>query len=736
MSSTILANVPTALLEVDSIYTFQDGNNILCSHSSTTCRLLVYTNNRHLLASHRMADRSLSPFLEQPSIIDGNSRHVREMVDRLQYELLSIKTEKKLLQQSKDSTCSRYEELLAKKSEELAALQSNFDFIYNQRKELQLKLQNKKDVALSSAAELTKEVKVLRSEKKSLTEKLTKFERLYQSMSGKCDHLRSDLNRELAANDQYRERVKAVERENEKMAEMNNELLARMKSLSSQLENNSSQKKVDELQLKLVTLQKTNYQLQLKVDQLLQQKTSVELMKQKNASLSLKLEALETAQERVSQLELANLELQARFDEYFSVIASTVGGEDSSEEKTVLDFVSQFKKLQNRNLIIFDKFNEMQTKADIVENENRELQAKNDEYLLQVASLNSQIDEKVRQVTELQKVRTLNGKEIGFLRKSLKDMDKVTSYQQSVRNNVGGTSATDIAKQESEKDATSQYLTNLEKLVDEYKHEIEELRKQGTTPHTSVPAKRPRLLEESTSKSNAASVLRNENLELLEKSKALNDELSITQEKLRVLEASVARANNGGRILQHRSNPFAKDQLVKKETLDLLKKENEDLIAKYITSSDVEVVPKSIFARQEHDKELLQERLDHLSKKINRLKNVYADKSKEIIAIISRYFGYSIEFIPSPMNPNDLCSKIKLVSKYLAQISEKTNTPYLILDLHSKSLKANGDYEFKSTCEDLVNQWVSERNQIPCFLSALNLRIYEAYAEKVASVHT
>ena len=144
-------------------------------------------------------------------------------------------------------------------------------------------------------------------------------------------------------------------------------------------------------------------------------------------------------------------------------------------------------------------------------------------------------------------------------------------------------------------------------------------------------------------------------------------------------------------------------------------------------NGNVDYVPKSVFARQENDKDILQAKIDQLSKKLNRLKNVYTEKSKEILAIISRFFGYVIEFIPSPINLNDFCSKIKLVSKYMIQKDKEHSPPYLILDVQSKSLKANGNYEFKTMCEELVSQWVNDKHQIPCFLSALNLKIFEDY---------
>lgn len=677
-----------------------------------------------------MTERSLSPFLEQPRIYAGESTAYREKIARLEYEASNLKTEKKLIEQSKASLTARYEDLLAKKNDELAGLQNNFDYVFKQREELGTKLQNQKDIAGKSNGDLNSEASSLRHENRSLASKLEKFERLNNSLAGKCEHLRADLNRELTSNDQFRERILVLEGENSRLAQLNDDILERMKQLSAQIESGNSARKAEDLQLRLLALQKTNNQLQFKVDLLLQLKTSVELLKQKNASLSSKIHLLEGAEERASQLELAQMELQAKFDEYFAVISQSVASstESSDEKDVVLSFVQSYKQLQNKNLVIFDKLNETQSKIAELEAANDALTAQiNSQLVPQVLSLQASLAEKNKEVGELTKTKMLNSKEIEFLRNSLKDHDAVAARNQAAS---AASSESDLSKEhEAQRKATNQYLTNLEKLVDDYKKEVEKLRQlSAEVPSPNVPTKRPRLVDEDDTRARTANALRTENLELLARIKMLEDEAAIYTKKLQVAQESSRR--EPGRILEVRLNPFALDQLVKQETLNLLRKENEDLISKYVKHDDVDLVPRSLFARQENDKDILQGRIDQLTKKINRLRTVYAEKSKEIIAVISRYFGYTIEFIPSSMNPNDLCSKIKLVSKYLAQ---KEASPYLVLDVHTKSLKANGNFEFKSMCEELVSQWVSEKNQIPCFLSALNLRIWEESANKLSN---
>lgn len=661
-----------------------------------------------------MIDGSLSPFLESPG-----TPVFREKLARLEYEVSTLKTEKRLLQQNKDSSIGRYEELLAKKNDELARLQSNFDYVYNQRNELKSKLENQKDVAGRNTSDLTKDTKRLREENDALRKKLDKYERQYTSVSGKLEHVRADLNRELSANDQYRERIGDLEQENKQMADLNKDLLERMKLLSAQIENNRAASQVEELQLKLLALQNTNNLLQSKVDSLLQAKTSVELLKQKNASMAARIQVLEAFEEKAALLEVDNVKLQAKFDEYFGAIASSVEKQDTDEESTVVSFILNFKQLQNRNLVLFDKLNETQSKVTELEQLNHALTSQIEQELQpQLEQLKAANTAAETEIAELKKIKILNGKEIEFLRNSLKDMDTVAT-----RKSVAEANPDSLQEQEAQRKATNQYLTNLEKLVDDYKNQIDELTKKENTKQITMPSKRPRLAE-NTADLQTFRDLRNENLELAATIKGLKDEIESLRKRLALKERN---PSSKGNILELRLNPFAKDQYVKQETLDLLRKENEALITQYVKNGNVDYVPKSVFARQENDKDILQAKIDQLSKKLNRLKNVYTEKSKEILAIISRFFGYVIEFIPSPINLNDFCSKIKLVSKYMIQKDKEHSPPYLILDVQSKSLKANGNYEFKTMCEELVSQWVNDKHQIPCFLSALNLKIFEDY---------
>lgn len=661
-----------------------------------------------------MKDPSLSPFFEQPSKLDLTQAASREKFARLEYELAALKTEKKLVEQSRDATITKYERLLSSKNDELAQLQNNFDFIYGSRKLLETSLNSAKLSANKSTESHTRELAALREENKQYKSKLLQLERIHHSTKEKYEHLRADLNCELTSNDQYRERVQELQHEKEAQEAINRDLVEQLKQ--SLCVNGGSNKEVESLTARVTTLQSINSDLQCKLDKMLQQKTGNEILKHKNASLLSQIKDLEGYKEKCSRLEQQNAALHLKFKTYFTAVAEFVDVPEGSDETTaVLNFALDFQALQNKLLVTRDKFNEAQTRISELEGLTERSESRIEQLLRQLDASAAQISEKDTKIASLRKTETLNQKEIEFLRNSLKDFDKMANDKknQSIKTDVVPTSS-----------GSAMYLANLEKLVDEYKQEIESLRKQLSGSNILVdnaPTKRPRLLDAGENRGKDLSALRNENLELTIEVKTLKTQIE-------ALKQSLEQHNNvgfkSGSVLELRANPFAADQAIKQETLNVLRAENADLIARFIESSSVQEVPRSVYARQEHDKDVLQDKVDVLVKKMDRLKTVYAERSKDIISIISRFFGYSIEFIPNPINPNDLCSKLKLVSKYLKQANADGETPYLILDVRKRSMKAHGNYDFKRLCEDLVEKWVTEKYQIPCFLSALNLEIY------------
>lgn len=670
-----------------------------------------------------MTDTGSSPFVEHPRDVfnEESVLNLKQIISSLQFQLSSTKSEKSLLEQSKESLSKKYEEIISRKNEDLSSLEQNVEFLYKEREQLRDKVENQKGIFEQQRQELSQEIDELKGSNSRLLSKNDKLEFKLNNINAKYEHIKSDFNYELSNNDQLNGRIKSLELENKRLSEINDEFSNNLNLAADQLSNDRSL----ELQTINDNLQRTNSQLQLKVDKLLQHKTSTELLKQKNISLANKVSRLESFEQKCWSLSVENTELKSKFDDYFKIINEYITHEDNdTNESVVMKFVNKLKDLKNNNLVLFDKYSQTQTKLTQLENKLQNLHSKiQHEYLPKIDSLSELNLSKDLQIKKLQDQKMLNNKEIEFLRNSLKNFDRIeTSKVENERKENNNPSS----------EATNQYLSNLEKLVDQYKLEIDSLQKQAVKSSSSIGEKRPRIVDDAmeVKSMNINTCLDRENVKLQTQVKNLEDEINRLNDKIQSNE-KVESQRESIHMVQLKSNPFSKDQLVKQQSLDLLIKENQDLIKKFVEGIDddsIDLIPKSVFARQEQDKTILQTKVDQLTKKIHRLKTIYADKSKDILSIISKYFGYTIEFIPSPINPNDLSSRIKLVSRYLSNKDNSApSNAYLILDLNSKSLKANGNLEFKSLCEDLVSNWVNEKGQIPCFLSALNLKIYETY---------
>ncbi|KAK6204490.1 spindle assembly checkpoint component MAD1 [Scheffersomyces amazonensis] len=680
-----------------------------------------------------MSSRGSSPFEEYPrssnnqlARINTNSNEIRlensQTITNLQFQISSLVTEKKLVQQEQAIEVNRYEDIIIKKNERFNKLKTNFDYLYEEKKQLESKIENQNQIHKAEVNRLNQKINELIEQSNENLKKFNELEASDGRLKRKYEQVSSNLNYQLNSNDYLNKEIAQLKNVTNELQRANDELVQELDNHSQRLnDSNSLNTLVENLQDKNISLQNINNKLQTRIDELLQHKTSTEVLKQKNISLNNKVSLLEGIEAKYCQLEIEKLELQSKFDDFFKAINESIV-EDSTNESTnetkVRQFINLFKETKFSNLVLKNKYDELRSEKDQIQAQYEQLYSTNEENQLINSELQSELKVRNDVISKLERERLLNVKEIEFLRNSLKKMDAINN-----RKPVNDQQDTSVK-------ATDEYLTKLEVLVDEYKTELETLRKKGQDS-PSIGHKRIKIDQDTTTDlsqfklsnyQNQIGKLEKENFDLSTKIKELESDVESLNNHIKNLETNKEKRNQL-HILQLKSNLIAQDQVIKQQTLDLLRKENSDLIDKFINHlTPSEQIPKSIFERQENDKTILETNINQLNRRNSRLKDVYAKKSKDILAIISKYFGYNIEFLPNPINPNDLCSRIKLISKN--NLNNVGN--YIIIDIESKSLKAYGDYDFKTLCEDLSLSWVHDKNHIPCFLSALNLKLYES----------
>lgn len=670
-----------------------------------------------------MADPTSSPFVESPSFLNSllkdyatetSKLDYKLYISKLEYEIKSFKTEKELWSREKAAIVSKYEDTIKEKSKEIEELKLNTDFLYKENELLGSKVNNSNDTSQARMNELNEKYKQLKSRN-------SKLESDYRSLVDKNDRLirkhkqvTADWNTQIKVNDELSNELKVRDQTIQTLQASNEQLVSEQEQYSKLFKNDESVFKNNQILMsKNTSLQKTNNQLQLKIDQLLQKQTSIELLKQKNTSLLKVQDQYEDLKCKYQKLEVEKLEIEAKFNDYFRTLETNIVDEDGYDPEEldvtkslkVQGFIDKFRNLQAQNLALKEKYDSKTIESNELKQELEDLSRLiEEEYLPLIQKGQSKNEAASNQIAELEREKTLFTFEIKHLRKLLKDLEEILSSR-------------DESKHQNK--TMQQYITNLENLVDQYKRKLDERTQMLSAAPLQIGEKRRRSDDKSFRQT--ATDLEKQNVQLLSTVKSLellNAELKQKVESLEVIH----QKQESVKILELKSNLLSKDQFVKRATLDALRAENEALIEKYVNHrSDNDLIPKALFARQEDDKVTLQAQVDALTKRINRLRDVFTQKSRDILITISRYFGYSIEFLPSTIRPDELSSRLKLSSKLIPR--EKNS--YLILDIDNKTLKAFGDYEFKSLCEELANEWVS-KNQFPCMLSALNLKLYQA----------
>lgn len=182
------------------------------------------------------------------------------------------------------------------------------------------------------------------------------------------------------------------------------------------------------------------------------------------------------------------------------------------------------------------------------------------------------------------------------------------------------------------------------------------------------------------------------------------------------------------RIIELVNNPTNKIEKIKLEMINQLRIENEELIKSIDNDNNDKLIPISVYHRLNLDIKLKEDEIKSLNKRINRLKELYSKKTNKFNEIIYKLLGYKIEII----NNDNL---IKITNKFFNNKNSESGlgSEYILINLkNSKNL--NELIEFNKIKEiklnndklnNLINFWINEKNDFPCFLSALNLELFE-----------
>lgn len=331
----------------------------------------------------------------------------------------------------------------------------------------------------------------------------------------------------------------------------------------------------------------------------------------------------------------------------------------------------------------------------------------------------------------LERQRVLAVKEVEYLRAQLKTFDTEETMMMDNPN---------FDTQRAEQ------VRNLESLVDQYKVEVQTLHsdlaklESAPTPNTQSASeprgtKRPADSQEPEGDGGSqlgALLRKNKNLQIAlqktaQQSQMLATDLQATKSQLKAL-----RESSKTRVLELRDNPTAKAEAIKMSTLRTLKEENRALLSQLQGDQNAQAVPASSVDALKLDLKDMEMVVAEKEKRMRRQREIWTQKAAEFRDVIASVLGYKVNFLPN--------GKAKVSSMYYGRAhdagdddeDEDNDDHYIIFDGDNGTMKISGgsDSPFAAEIKDLINFWVKEKKQIPCFLAAMTLEFYEKFTNK------
>jgi mitotic spindle assembly checkpoint protein MAD1 len=332
----------------------------------------------------------------------------------------------------------------------------------------------------------------------------------------------------------------------------------------------------------------------------------------------------------------------------------------------------------------------------------------------------------------LERQRALAVKEVEYLRAQLKTFDAEEATMNGDQ--------TQFDEQKSEQ------ISQLEKLVDEYRSELhkvhEELSKQEAPKENEVEArgvKRPLSPASIEAENERLAVLTRKNRKLQEHLTKSDQATTLARRELEAAKSQIKslKAKSRTRVLELRDNPTAQTEKIKMTTLATLQAANKDLLAQLRGGrSDVKVVPVSTLESLKLEMQDMERTVADKEKRMRRLKEIWTAKSSEFREAVASLLGFKLDFLPN--GRVRVTSMFHLSAAYRHGDSDAPSDSgpgsmgngeenSIVFDGENGTMKVSGGPNslFALELKPLIKFWVEERKDIPCFLAAMTLDFYD-----------
>ncbi|CUS23212.1 LAQU0S08e04610g1_1 [Lachancea quebecensis] len=644
-----------------------------------------------------------SPFLERPMSPESTQRHavslkyrMNAMQNEFEIEKLSLQRELLTLDKKYRSNLDELEKALSDTKylyETNTGLESKVRALEEQLSELKTTQDTQNFRLRQRLAEKERDVEQLQSESRS---KVSEFENKYQNSKIESESSKSLLRRyeeEIESqNQQIKELQSAAARRDDEIASLkaSRVVMAHHNYSTEELTELTTLNNLLEEQVKFSkTLEKANLEQANELKKLRVSQDSYQFLLSENERLKAKQEQQGSLERQMQDLELENINLQSQLSFWNSFNAT----KDENSKTRPEEVVKEWTILKHENLGLVNTNSKLQLDINNVKVLNDELALERNQLLEINKNYETSILNLKKLNYEIEQQKLLSFEECRILRKQLDDILPLENHHEDHNKYDSGSLG----------DLVENYKNKTEDLTNELKRLNEELMNRGD----AMPSSKKRKTSDDIAL-NYSQRLNEFQLENVD----LNRKLAASLETISMLEAKIAKLQQLDqkklRIMQLRDNPFSKDQLVKRKQLDLLLKENQDLLAKRSFSPE-NSVPRSLYDRLEFDIKQLESEIFKLNKKTARLREVFNRKSLEFIEVVNSLLGFKMEFQSD--------GKVKMISCYKPE-------KYLVADLHHNSLKSNLQSEIDSW-DALLEEFVMKRGQMPGFLASVTLQLWE-----------
>lgn len=613
-------------------------------------------------------------------------------------------------------------------------------------------LKESQDVALNEKVGLERRIRSLQDEKQDLQEEyndtqaqLSDQQRQFKYQINELETVRASLQKtieelqndfQVARSSQQTTQEKLSEREAE-VADLESENI-RLKAEGSDVEELTVLKRELSDQVNHIRqLESTNRDQTAELRHLRKVQKNVEVVEEQKRSLENQLRLMKGLEAELGTLQIQKQVLEderqswasllqendqpAEFDSPEAVVKALV--QERIEKATLID------RLGNVNAQFFEK------EEAIKGLENEKAQLRQELEKLQAtgggtAGTPGVADARAR--SRLERQRVLAVKEVEYLRAQLKTFDT----EEETMN----------AEQGQFDEQKSAQIAQLEKIVDEYRGELqkvhEELLKREVPPQEEQTrgTKRPLSPADSDAESERLAVVTRKNRKLQESLSKSEQATTLARKELEAAKSQIKflKSKSRTRVLELRDNPTAEAEKIKMSTLATLRSENQSLLAQLRGDhAGVKVVPISTLDSLKLEIQDMERVVADKEKRMRRLKEIWTAKSSEFREAVASLLGYKLDFLPN--GRVRVTSMFHLSSAYRHGDSDAPSDSRgpgsmgdgeensIVFDGENGTMKISGGPNslFAMEIKHLIKFWVEERKDIPCFLAAMTLDFYD-----------